>query len=71
MQQLELKAGGKTAEPLSMWTGDILMDLYGNQALKMTHKTIDGTDYLFIEAGGINAKAGPEWKSPVYVMKRK
>ena len=70
LQQLELKAGGKTAAPLFMWTGDILMDLNGNQALKMTPKTIDGTQYLFVESGGFNAKHGPEWQSPLYVMKR-
>ena len=69
LQELELKAGGKTGEQLLMWTGDILMDLNGNQALKMTAKTIDGAEYLFIESGGFNAKHGPEWKSPVYVMK--
>jgi len=71
LQQLELKAGGKTAEPLFMWTGDMLMDLNANQALKMTPKTIEGTEYLFVESGGFHPKHGPEWKCPVYVMERK
>ena len=71
LQQLELRAGGKTGEQLLMWTGDILMDLNGNQALKMSTRTIDGAEYLFVESGGFNAKHGPEWRSPLYVMKRK
>lgn len=71
LQQLELKTDGKTGEPLFMWTGDILMDLNANQALKMTAKTIDGTEYLFVEAGGFHANNGPDWKCPLYVMKRK
>ena len=69
--ELELKPGGLAGDPLFMWTGDILMDLNRNQALKMTAKTIDGSDYLFVEAGGFNANGGPAWKSPLYVMKRK
>jgi hypothetical protein len=71
LQQVELKAGGKTGEQLFMWSGDILLDLNGNQALKMTAITIDGTEYLFVESGGFNTKHGPEWQSPLYVMKRK
>jgi len=71
LQQLELKSGGKTDERLLTWSGDILMDLNRNQALKMSAKTIDGAEYLFVEAGGFNTKGGPEWKSPLYVMKRK
>ena len=71
LQQLELKTGGQTGEQLLMWTGDILMDLNGNQALKMTPKTIDGTEYLFVESGGFNAGHGHEWQCPLYVMKRK
>jgi hypothetical protein len=71
LQQLELKAGGKTGEQLFMWSGDILMDLNSNQALKMTAKTIDDTDYLFVESGGFNAKGGAQWKSPHYVMRKK
>ena len=69
--KLELKPGGKAGDPLFMWSGNILMDLSRNQALRMTAKSIDGTDYLFIEAGGFNVNGGPEWKSPLYVMKKK
>jgi len=53
-----------------MWTGDILMNLHNNQALKMTPKTIDGTEYLFIESGGSHPRKSHEWKCPLYVMKR-
>ncbi len=69
--ELEFKPGGTTSDRLFMWTGDILMDLNRNQALKMSAKTIDGADYLFVEAGGFNAKYGPAWRPPLYVMKRK
>jgi hypothetical protein len=44
-----------------------LLNLGRKEALKMTVK--DG--YLFIEAGGFNAKNGPNWKSPLMVLKRK
>lgn len=31
---------------------------------------IDGSDYLFIEAGGFSARNPVGWQSPLYVMKR-
>lgn len=62
---------GSTHDDFIIWTGDRLMDLRKNDALKITPAKIDGTDYLFIEAGGFHAKHGPEWKSPLHVMKRK
>lgn len=71
LQNIELNQEGKTDSRLFMWSDDILMDLRTNQALKMTPKTIEGKEYLFIESGGFNAKHGPDWKSPLYVMTRK
>ena len=62
---------GKTADPLRVYSGDTLMDLLHNQALQMSIKTIDGTDYLFVESGGFHPKHGPEWKSNLHVLKRK
>jgi len=48
------------------------------QALKMVNKTIDGTDYLFIEAGGFTYyherqtyKQARTWRSPWFVLKKK
>jgi hypothetical protein len=46
------------------------MDLNRYQALKMTPKTIGGSEYLFIEAGGFSDKNPAGWKSPLIVMKR-
>lgn len=47
-----------------------LMDLDRYQALKMTVKTIGGTEFLFIEAGGFSDKNPAGWESPLIVMKR-
>ncbi|MGB2820063.1 MAG: hypothetical protein WBF17_03720, partial [Phycisphaerae bacterium] len=55
---------------LWIWSGDTLMDLERNQALKMTVKTVGGSDYLFIEAGGFSARNPKGWQPPLYVMKR-
>jgi len=68
---LSLKDDGTSTNPLIMWSGSILMDLERSQALKMVTKTVDGKDYLFVEAGGFAEKNGPDWKSPLCVMKRK
>jgi hypothetical protein len=62
---------GDTDQPLWIWSGDTLMDLDRYQALKMTPKTIAGSDYLFVEAGGFNDTNAAGWKSPLIVMKRK
>ena len=36
----------------------------------MNVKTIGGSDYLFIEAGGFSDKNPAGWKCPLVVMKR-
>jgi hypothetical protein len=41
------------------------------QALEMTVKKINGSEYLFVEVGGFNSRNPVGWKSPYYVMKRK
>ncbi|MFN5001656.1 MAG: hypothetical protein ACK5GK_10695, partial [Akkermansiaceae bacterium] len=66
---------GTTDDPLRLWTGDTLIDLQSEvhrplQALKVTPKTMDGSDYLLIEAGGFSDKNPTGWKSPLIVMKR-
>jgi hypothetical protein len=62
---------GSTDEELLIWSGATLMNLRKNEAMKITPSKIDGTDYLFIEAGGFHVNKGPDWKSPFHVMKRK
>ncbi len=68
---VNFKDGGLTDSGTLIWSDDILMDLNRFQALKMTPKTIGGSDYLFIEAGGFSDKNPVGWKSPLIVMKRK
>ena len=46
------------------------MDLNRYQALKMTPKTLDGSEYLFIEAGGFSTRNKLGWKSKLYVLSR-
>jgi hypothetical protein len=66
-KEITFNDDGLTSNPLRRWTGDTMMDLEKLQALRMTVKD----HYLFIEAGGFNAKNPLGWKSPLIVMKRK
>lgn len=70
IQTLELKPDGSTNNPLIIWSGSTLMDLRKNEALQMRIECLNGTDYLFIEAGGFQTKNGNTWKSPFFVLKR-
>jgi len=70
-KEITLKDGGLTDSEARTWSGDTLMDLDRYQALKMTLKTIAGSEYLFIEAGGFSSKNPPGWQSPLMVMKQK
>jgi hypothetical protein len=67
---ITFKDQGMTDDAFRIWSGDTLMDLSRYQALKMTFKTLGGSDYLFIEAGGFSEKNAEGWKSPRYVLKR-
>jgi len=69
--EMTFNDGGTTNDATWVWSGDTLMDLTRYQALKMTLKTIDGDEYLFVEAGGFSTRHAAEWRSPWYVMKRK
>jgi hypothetical protein len=69
---ITFKEGGKTDDPLRLWTGDVLMDLGSGiytplQALQMTVKS----DILFVEAGGFSEKNALGWKCPLVVLKKK
>ena len=62
--------GGKTADPTWAWSSDILMDLNKYQALQMQVKLVNGTEYLFVEAGGFSTRNKPAWKPKWLVLKR-
>ena len=68
--KLTFAANGRTDDPLIYYTGDLLMHLNTNQALKMSLRTADGVEYLFIESGGFTANNAPTWKPGLIVMKR-
>jgi len=70
IKALTFKDAGLTNQMLWVWSGDTLMDLERNQALKMNLKTINSKDYLFIEAGGFSSKNKPGWKPQWFVMER-
>lgn len=61
---------GRTSDPTFAWSNDIVMDLSKYQALKITPKSIAGSDYLFIEVGGFSTRNKPGWKSQLIVLKR-
>ncbi len=69
-KKITFKDAGLTDSETFIWSGDTLMDLTRYQALKIAPKTIGGTEYLFIEAGGFGEKNPVGWKSPLVVMKR-
>ena len=77
LQQLTFSDNGKTDKDSYSWSGNFLMDLKDFQALKMTPRTIGGSDYLFIEAGGYSKKDrngwkpehASDWKPALYVLK--
>jgi hypothetical protein len=52
------------------WVVEPKVYLERNQALKIISKSINNTDYLFIEAGGFSPKNPPAWKCPYMVLKR-
>ncbi len=70
LQEIAFKDHGETHDGLMIWSDTMLLDLRQNEALKMTPKSINGMEYLFIEAGGFQTKHGPDWTPPLYVMKR-
>ena len=74
---ITFKDKGFTDSTARYWSGDTLMEVSKSTALKMKTKTIDGADYLFVEAGGFTHsyerqtyKHPRTWKSPWFVLKR-
>jgi len=69
-QEITFMDDGATDDGLVIWTDGMLLDLRKNEALRMAPRTIEGMDYLFLEAGGFHTKHGPDWESPLLVLKR-
>ena len=69
-KEIAFKDGGLTGSPTLIWSGDTLMDLNRFEALAIVPRTIEGADYLFVEAGGFSANHKPGWKSQLVVLKR-
>ncbi|MBT8043426.1 MAG: PDZ domain-containing protein [Verrucomicrobiae bacterium] len=57
---IKLQDGGKVARSRYFggyfWSGDMLIGVNDDQALKMEVRTIDGYDFLIVEKGGFNTK---------------
>jgi len=62
--------GGRTDSGARVWTGNTLIDLDRFEALTIQPRAIGDVDYLFIEAGGFNAKHPAGWTSPWVVLER-
>ena len=69
-QQLDFRSGGKTANQLLLWSGDILMDLDRYEALEMKLSTIGNKDYLIIENGNFSNRHKADWKPEMVVFER-
>lgn len=67
---IKFKDDGRTDGELVYYSGEYLLDLTRAQALKMTPKTIDGVEYLFIEAGEFIEGKMVEESLPVVVFKQ-
>lgn len=67
---LHINENGKTQNAQLIWSGEMLMDLDRKQALRMRVEIIDGTKYLFVEAGGFSKKRPAGWECPWVVLKR-
>jgi hypothetical protein len=70
LRKIVFQNNGHTDAPDFIWSGDMLMDLTRSQALRITPKTIDGTDYLFIESGGFSDRQKSGWQSPWSVLRK-
>ncbi len=69
-QKLVLNPDGGSDSDRFLWSGSTLMDIETRVALQMVPKTIDGTDYLFVESGGFSHKNPPGWKTTFTVLKK-
>ena len=67
---LTFHRNGQTDDPTKLYTADMLMDLTRYEALRMTVRPYGNDEYLFIEAGGYNAKHGSDWRPGLSVLRR-
>ena len=65
---ITFKEDGSTHDTTWIWSADILMDLNRYQALKIMPKTLAGSLYLFVEAGGYSTRHKPGWKPKLLVL---
>jgi hypothetical protein len=69
-QKLVFKDGGTTENPNLVWSGERLIQMERSEALRTKPMSIDGVDFLFVEAGGFSEKNPSAWTSPWVVLKR-
>lgn len=70
LRNANFKDDGSTDDSRWIWSGDTLMNIENYVAHKITPKTLDGSDYLYIESGGFGTRNPAGWRSPLMVMKR-
>ncbi len=61
---------GRTEDFKMMYSGDLLLDIISKQALKMSVKVLEDTEYLFVEAGGFSEENTGDWQTSYYVLRR-
>jgi len=61
---------GRTDDFKMMYSGDLLLDLVSKQALQMSVKVLEDTEYLFMEAGGFSDENTGDWQTSYYVLRR-
>ena len=70
---IELLDGGKVAKSRNFggcfWSGDMMISMNEDQALKMEVRTIGGRDFLIVERGGFNAEPKTEEEATAGVSK--
>ena len=70
LKAIIFEGDGLTNDSRYIWSGETLMDIENNVAMRITPKAIDGADYLFIETGGFSPRNPAGWTSPLMVLKR-
>ena len=67
--KMTFKDNGRTDKTLWVRFGDILTDLNRRRVLKMTARSIGGSECLAIEAGRFSTRNRKETRTSLYVMK--
>ncbi len=69
-QSLTFHSRGGTHDPMWIWTDGKLMNLEESEALSIRARTVNGTQYLFVENGGFSEDHPRGWFSPWNVLVR-